>query len=162
MLAVQLDMSSPASPAPPVSARRMNATPILLYDGSCGLCARSVQFVLQHEGRPYGLNFATLQGPHGEAARRSHPELATIDSVVWLEPSPDGGAPRILVRSQAVLAVLRHLGGVWAFLASIGRVMPRVSRDALYRVVARYRYRVFGRDQSCLLPTPEQRARFLD
>ena len=150
-----------ATTSQPASAREAGAAPILLYDGSCGLCAQSVQFVLRHEARSHRLKFATLQGPHGAAALRSNPELVQVDSVVWLEPSADGSAPRVLVRSEAVLAVLRHLGGKWALLAGIGRLVPRISRDALYRVVARYRYRVFGRDQSCLLPSPEQRARFL-
>jgi predicted DCC family thiol-disulfide oxidoreductase YuxK len=145
----------------PDSAREGGMLPILLYDGTCGLCARSVQFVLRNERRSHKLRFATLQGPHGAAALRSNPDLATVDSVIWLEPGVGGAPPRVLVRSDAVLAVLRHLGGAWAWLAAVGRIVPRVSRDFLYRIVARYRYRVFGRDQSCLLPTPEQRARFL-
>lgn len=134
---------------------------MLLYDGSCGLCARSVQFVLQHEGAPHSLRFATLQGPHGRRALAAHPALAGVDSVVWVEPSGDGNG-RVLVRSDAVLAVLDYLGGRWRWLARIGRLVPRVSRDALYRVVAHNRHRLFGRDQSCLLPTPEQGRRFLD
>src|SRR5688500_13062251 len=91
------------------SAHESGAVPILLYDGSCGLCARSVQFVLRHERRSHRLRFATLQGPHGAATLGSNPELAKVDSVVWLEPSTDGTPPRVLVRSEAVLAVLRHL-----------------------------------------------------
>lgn len=144
------------------SVREAGLNPILLYDGSCGLCARSVQFVLGHERASHALRFATLEGDHGRRARESNPGLANIDSVVWLEPQPNGAAPRVLVRSDAVLAVMRHLGGPWRLLAAIGRIVPRISRDALYRVVARYRYDVFGREQACLLPTPEQRARFLD
>lgn len=144
------------------SARAAEAQPILLYDGSCGLCARSVQFVLAHEHGSHALRFATLQGEHGRRALASRPSLAGVDSVIWLEPSQADRPARVLVRSEAVLAVLRHLGGPWRALASVGRIVPRVSRDALYRIVARYRYRVFGREQACLLPTPEQRARFLD
>lgn len=144
------------------SVREKEAQPILLYDGSCGLCARSVQFVLQHERASHRLRFATLQGTHGARALAAQPQLAGVDSVIWIEPTANGGAPRVLVRSEAVLAVLRHLGGPWRALAAVGRLVPRISRDALYRIVARYRYRVFGREQACLLPTPEQRARFLD
>ncbi|MES2523654.1 MAG: DCC1-like thiol-disulfide oxidoreductase family protein [Gemmatimonadota bacterium] len=144
------------------SRPRTPPLPILLYDGSCGLCARSVQFILQHESASRALQFATLEGPTGESARRARPDLAGVDSVFWVEPATDSGVPRVLVRSDAVLAVMTHLGGPWRVLARIGRFIPRVSRDALYRIVARYRYNVFGRDQSCLLPTPEQRARFLD
>ena len=144
------------------SVREKALQPILLYDGSCGLCAHSVQFVLGHEHASHDLRFATLQGEHGRRALSSDPKLAGVDSVIWLEPGTDGRPARVLVRSEAVLAVMRHLGGPWKLLAAVGRVVPRVSRDALYRIVARYRYRVFGRDQACLLPTPDQRARFLD
>ncbi len=144
------------------SVRESEKQPILLYDGSCGLCARSVQFVLGHEHGSRGLRFATLQGEHGRRALASEPTLAGVDSVIWLEPASDGRPARVLVRSEAVLAVMRHLGGPWKLLAAVGRVVPRISRDTLYRIVARYRYRVFGREQACLLPTPEQRARFLD
>ncbi len=144
------------------SVREQDRQPILLYDGSCGLCARSVQFVLGHERVSHDLRFATLQGEHGRRALATEPQLATVDSVIWLEPAQEGRSARVLVRSDAVLAVMRHLGGPWKALAAFGRVVPRVSRDALYRIVARYRYRVFGREQACLLPTPEQRTRFLD
>jgi predicted DCC family thiol-disulfide oxidoreductase YuxK len=132
--------------------------PVLCYDGSCGLCARSVQFVLRRErpGHDY-LRFATLQGPWGARARAEHPDLAGVDSVVWLEA--DG---RVSVRGSAVLAVLRYVGGWWGLVASVGSVVPRVLRDAIYDSIARRRYATFGRDTSCLLPTPEQRARFLD
>lgn len=155
-------MTAGRVPAAYGSVRESQRQPILLYDGSCGLCARSVQFVLGHEQASRELRFATLQGEHGRRALSSHPTLVGVDSVIWLEPSHDGRPPRVLVRSDAVLAVMRHLGGPWKALAAIGRFVPRISRDALYRIVARYRYRVFGREQSCLLPTPEQRVRFLD
>jgi predicted DCC family thiol-disulfide oxidoreductase YuxK len=152
--------ASAASPAQR-QARATTRDAVLLYDGSCGLCARSVQFVLRHERASHRLRFATLQGPHGTRALEAQPSLAGVDSVVWLERSGDG-SDRMLVRSDAVLAVLDYLGGGWKWLARLGRLVPRLSRDTIYRVVARYRYRAFGRDQSCLLPTPEQRRRFLD
>src|SRR6476661_1217687 len=85
---VQLSMTrAHATTSQPASARETGAVPILLYDGSCGLCAQSVQFVLRHEARSQRLRFATLQGPHGAAALKSNPGLAAVDSVVWLEPS---------------------------------------------------------------------------
>lgn len=151
-----------AASMPNSRAREAERQPILLYDGTCGLCARSVQFVLSHERASHALRFATLEGPHGQRARAAQPALAAVDSVVWIEPGEQGTPARVLVRSDAVLAVMRHLGGPWRALAAIGRVVPRISRDAIYRVVARCRYKVFGREQACLLPSPEQRARFLD
>lgn len=137
--------------------------PILLYDGDCGFCARSVRFVLAREGRDRSLRFATLQGPTGEAARRARPDLAAIDSVLWVEPDDRGGIARVLVRSDAALRTLTYLGGGWRVLAALGRLAPRGLRDAVYDLVARHRLRLAGRaDPSCLLPTPEQRARFVD
>jgi predicted DCC family thiol-disulfide oxidoreductase YuxK len=133
---------------------------VLLFDGTCGFCARSVQFVLDHERGARTLRFATLQGPLGDVARRDRPELAGVDSMVWYEPS--AGGARVLVRSDAAIAVLRHLGGPWRWLAAAGRLVPRVVRDAAYDLVARNRYRIAGRGNACLLPTPEQRRRIVD
>jgi predicted DCC family thiol-disulfide oxidoreductase YuxK len=131
---------------------------VLLYDGTCGFCAGSVQFVLRHERRRATLRFATLEGPLGEAARHTHPALAGVDSVVWLEPSTG----RVLVRSEAALAVAAYLGGPWRVLAALGRLVPRRLRDAAYDLVARNRYRIAGRVAACPIPTPAQRGRFID
>lgn len=98
----------------------------------------------------------------------SEPALAGVDSLVWVEPEHpvEPGAPlpplRILVRSSAVLAAGRYLGGAWAMLATLGGLAPRGLRDALYDRFARNRHRLSGRTDRCLLPTPEERARFLD
>ena len=132
--------------------------PVLLYDGACGFCARSVRFVLARDREGGALRFATLQGPVGAAAHRARPALAGIDSVVWYEPA----AGRVLVRSEAALAVLRYLGGPWRALAAVGALVPRPVRDAAYALVARNRHRLAGSADGCLLPTPAQRARFLD
>lgn len=138
------------------------APAVLLYDGTCGFCAASVRFVLDREpaaraAAPDALRFATLQGALGEAARARHPWLADVDSVVWVE------GERVLVRSEAALRVLAYLGGPWAALAAVGRVVPRALRDLVYDRVARVRYRIAGRlAANCLLPTPAERARFLD
>ena len=135
-------------------------TPVLLYDGECGFCAGSVQFALRHEAasRVSALRFAPLQGTFGTAVRAEHPEVATIDSVWWYEPGPHG-ASRVLARSDAALAVVAHLGGVWRVLALCARVVPRPVRDAMYDLVARRRFAMAAR--ACLLPTAEQRQRFL-
>ena len=135
---------------------------ILLYDGTCGFCAKSVQFVLEREHRRRTLRFAALQSELGVDVRRRHPELANVDSVIWFEPSADGVAENVLVRSAAGLRVLRYIGGGWAVLGAIGGVVPRFLRDAVYDFIARHRHAIIGSDTSCLLPTPEQRARFLE
>jgi predicted DCC family thiol-disulfide oxidoreductase YuxK len=133
--------------------------PLLLYDGTCGFCAETVQFVLRHDDRSKTLRFASLQGPIGTAIRERHPELASADSVVWLE-GVDDTAP--LVRSAAALRVMEYLGGAWAPLAALGRAVPRGVRDWAYDLVARHRHRLNAGGAACLIPTREEKARFLD
>ena len=135
---------------------------ILLFDGTCGFCARNVQFVLRHDRKTQSLRFASLQSDIGAALMERRADLRAIDSVIWLEPATEREPERVLVRSAAVLRVLQYLGGSWAFLATLGALVPRSIRDALYDFVARHRQRLAGRGPSCLVPTPAQRARFLD
>lgn len=134
--------------------------PVLLYDGTCGFCAESVQFVLRHD-RAGTLRFAALQGAFGAEVRSRHPDLARVDSVVWVDPARDGSTERVLVRSDAALRVARYLGGRF-HLARLAAVLPRPLRDAGYNLVARHRHRLLADGPSCLLPPPEVRRRFLD
>jgi predicted DCC family thiol-disulfide oxidoreductase YuxK len=133
---------------------------LLLYDGTCGFCARSVQFVLRHEGPSRALRFASLDGPTGRALHARHPELASVDSLIWFVPADSRRDECILIRSDAVLTVATYLGGVWRVLGALGRLIPRFVRDAAYDWVARRRYRLVPR--SCPVPKPEERKRFVD
>jgi predicted DCC family thiol-disulfide oxidoreductase YuxK len=134
--------------------------PVLLYDGTCGFCAESVQLVLRHDRRRT-LRFASLQGQFGTAVRARHPELADADSVVWVDPAAAGRPERVLLRSEAALRVAAYLGG-WFHLARAAAVLPRGLRDAAYDLVARHRHQLTGDRPSCLVPAPEARGRFLD
>ncbi len=136
------------------------AHPILLYDGTCGFCAESVQLVLRHDRRRT-LRFAALQGAFGTEIRGRHPELDGIDSVVWVDPPSNGRDGRVLVRSDAAIRVAAYLGG-WFALAQAARLLPRALRDSAYDTVARHRHRLLGSGPSCLIPAPEVRERFLD
>ena len=134
--------------------------PTLLYDGVCGFCNKSIQTVLRHDKRGT-MRFAALQSPYGQAVIARHPELKDVDSVVYVERNSDGGAERVYVRSEAALRVAAYLGGAWKlFLAA--RLLPAPLRDFFYDLFARNRYRLFGKYDSCLLPAPEVRSRFLD
>ena len=135
---------------------------VLLYDGTCGFCASSVQFVLRQERAGRTLRFASLQGETGQSVFRRHPELAGVDSLIWYEDGGGAAGDVVLVRSDGILAVARYLGGPWAALARVGRLVPRAVRDAMYDFVARNRYRIPGKARACLLPTPDERRRFLD
>lgn len=134
--------------------------PILLYDGTCGFCARSVQFVLNHERRRRSLRFARLEGSLGIALRARHPELATIDSLIWFEPARSGAPERLLWQARGALRVAQYLGGVWGVLGSLGMMIPPFLSDAMYAWIARHRHELAA--ASCVLPTPEQRQRFID
>lgn len=132
--------------------------PVLLYDGVCGFCNKSVQLILNHDRRGT-LRFAALQSDYGRALLERHAELRGVDSVVFVEQAP--GGERVHTRSEAALKVAAYLGGFWKlFLAA--KVLPRPLRDHCYDLFARNRYKFFGKYDACLLPPPEVRARFLD
>ena len=133
--------------------------PVLLYDGTCGFCAESVQLVLRHDRRGT-LKFAALDSSFGQAVRARHPELARVDSVVWYQPANAKVGERLFTRSSAALRVARYLGGRWRLVLVTG-LIPPVIRDALYDLVARHRHSLTRGGPKCLLPTAEQRARFL-
>ncbi len=132
--------------------------PIILFDGVCNLCNSTVQWLIERdkEGR---FRFATLQS---NAARRELEELigtdeidALPDSIVLLDS--DG----VYTRSAAAIRIARALGSPYALLG-LGALVPRPLRDAVYNLIARHRYRWFGRRDTCMIPTPDLSARFLD
>jgi predicted DCC family thiol-disulfide oxidoreductase YuxK len=128
--------------------------PVLLYDGTCGLCDRSVRWILRHE-RDRELTFAPLQGETAAALRARHHDIPdALESVVLIEND------RVRVRSKAFLYLARHLRAPWRWAYRL-RWLPAVLLDLGYRVIARVRYRVWGRVDMCELPANEHRARFL-
>ena|SRR5437868_6671507 len=133
--------------------------PVLLYDGVCGFCNKTVQVILERD-RKGTMRFAALQSDYGRAVVERHAELRGVDSVVFVENSP-GGGERVFVRSDAALRVAAYLGGAWKLLLA-GYAVPRPARDFCYNLFARNRYRLFGKYESCILPPPEVRSRFLD
>ena len=134
---------------------------IVLYDGVCGLCDRFVQFVLKHDGKDF-FRFASLQSEfaarilcdEGAAAR----QLETVYVVLNFAESDE----QILSRSDAVAFVLKQIGGMWKVAAAAFGILPRRLRDATYDMIARHRYRLFGKFKSCFLPDRLQRHKFLD
>ena len=134
--------------------------PVVLYDGVCGLCNRYVRFVLERDRRRQ-FRFASLQGAFGARALARHGMHLDGDptSIVLLE-SPGSLHERAFVRSDAVLSIMMGLGGPWRLAAGL-RVIPRFLRDGIYDLVARGRYRIFGRLDSCSLPPRPDAARFL-
>lgn len=134
------------------------ANPILLYDGLCGLCNRFVQFILKHDAAAH-FRFASLQSAYAVRilqARGVDPQ--DLDTVYVIDPP---GA-RLLARSDAVIFMLRELGGFWRAASVAMGILPKKLRDWGYRAVARRRYRVFGKYETCLLPDQKHLDRFLD
>jgi predicted DCC family thiol-disulfide oxidoreductase YuxK len=129
--------------------------PILVFDGVCVLCGRSVQFVLRHD-REKRYRFATTQSQSGRKIMTDHRLDPERPVSVLLIDGEQG-----YVESDAVLRVLASFGGVWKVLAFCLRVFPRFTRDPVYRWIARHRYRWFGRRQQCYLPQADDAGRFL-
>lgn len=133
---------------------------LVLYDGVCGLCSRLLQFLLTHD-RHGVFAFASLQSATGRAmAEGLGGDLADLTSFYVLA-NYRTARRQALARSKAALFVAGQLGWPWK-AASIARVLPGTVMDRAYDVVARNRYRVFGRFEQRLAPRPEFRGRFIE
>lgn len=128
---------------------------LVIFDGVCNLCTHSVRFILQHETEPL-FRFATVQSPTGSRLMRDlglDPDDAETFVLI-----ADG---RAYLRSDAAIRIARDLRGAWRWLGAI-KIVPRPLRDWVYDLVARKRYRWFGRTDECMVPTEETRARFIE
>jgi predicted DCC family thiol-disulfide oxidoreductase YuxK len=126
-----------------------------LFDGVCNLCSRSVQFILKRDRRNL-FRFASLQSPLGQSLLQGTglpPDH--LDSFVLVENN------KVYTRSSGALRVCRKLGGAWPLLYVL-MIIPRPLRDGIYNWIARRRYKWFGKKESCWLPSPEWKSRFLD
>lgn len=131
-----------------------HALPVVFFDGLCGLCNHSVNWLLAHDPNRR-LRFAPLQGTL--AGRVLSPQLRErLDTLVFLRNGS------IYVRTAAVSRILMTLGGPWAALGALLWIIPSPLRDLGYRIVSRLRYRLFGKHDACRLPSPAERAVFLD
>jgi predicted DCC family thiol-disulfide oxidoreductase YuxK len=141
-------MSEPASQA------------IVLYDGVCGLCNRAVQFLLKRD-RLDRLQFASLQSNLAARVLARHgldqKSLDTVYAVLNYEEANE----TLLAKGDAFLFFAEVIGGIWS-VARVGRIIPRPVRNWLYDFIARHRYQVFGKSESCMLPDPKQRHKFLE
>jgi predicted DCC family thiol-disulfide oxidoreductase YuxK len=132
----------------------MEPSPILFFDGVCNLCNGAVRFIIRHDKKGF-FRFASLQS---EAAQRMLPEygdLKKFDSVILLENG------QLFQKSAAVLKVLNHLPWYWKW-TQVFWIIPKSIRDVVYDGIANNRYRWFGKRDTCMIPTLELAARFLD
>lgn len=136
---------------------------MVLYDGVCGLCNRLVRMILRRD--PEGVfRFAPLQGEFARAALARHaPERAPLETpfeTMYVLVDPGAAGERLLSHSDAAVYVLGRIRGPLRAARWL-RLLPRAARDALYGMVARRRYRWFGKYQECPVPEPRWRERFL-
>jgi predicted DCC family thiol-disulfide oxidoreductase YuxK len=136
------------------------AHPIVFYDGVCGLCNRLVQFLLKRD-RHDRLRFAPLQSQFATSLLKRHGRDPHDLDTVYVVVDQGLATEHVLDRSDAILFLFQQLGGIWSAAATM-KVLPRSLRDELYKFVARNRYRVFGRYESCMLPDDRQRQKFMD
>jgi predicted DCC family thiol-disulfide oxidoreductase YuxK len=130
----------------------------VLYDGRCGFCDASVQWLLAHD--PSGqFKFAPLEGETAAAMLRRHPLPPGLDSIVLIQVN-NAGKEQVSYLSKAIFNICLRLAWPWRAVAWFG-VLPRGLTDLGYRLFARYRYLVWGRLEACRLPQPNERERFL-
>lgn len=128
---------------------------VIVFDGVCVLCSGWIRFLLKHDRRQR-YRFAAMQTQAGRTLLQTH-GLDADDPMSFLLLDENGAR----TDSDAIIAVLVGLGGVWRIAATL-RLLPRALRDPAYRWLARNRYRWFGKKDACYLPSSDQRHRFVD
>ena len=128
--------------------------PVVFFDGVCGLCSHSVNWLLARDPE-HRLRFAPLQGATA-AAMISSDLRDRLDTLVFVRTGTT------YIRTAAVSRILMALGGRWQMGGAMLWLIPFPVRDLGYRLVSRFRYRMFGKRDACRLPTPAERAVFLD
>ncbi len=129
---------------------------IILFDGVCNLCNRTVQFVIKHDKKDE-FRFATLQGDMGkQLVKERHIDTDTVDSIILIEPGV-----AYYTKSTAALKIGASFGGAWKLL-NVLELIPSSISDIVYDFVARNRYKWYGKKDACMIPTPELKTKFLD
>ena len=132
---------------------------ILLYDGVCGFCNSTVQLIIKHDKKKT-MRFAAIQSAFAQQVFERHLFLKEIDSLILIDQT-DSLNEQILIRSTGALIVAEYLGSGWNMFR-IAWIIPPPLRDYAYDLFAKYRYPLFGKYDSCLLPPAEVRSRFID
>lgn len=125
---------------------------IVYFDGVCGLCNKFISFLLWADRKKNVLMFATLQGAKAKDLKLDNENL--LGSIVYQK---DG---QVFLKSSAVLKILKEIGGVWNLLL-VTYLIPRFVRDWIYDIIANNRYTFFGKNDSCRMPTIEERKKFI-
>ena len=126
--------------------------PIILFDGVCNFCNSSVNFIIEHDKKGV-FKFAPLQSEFGQKTVEKF-GLQNVDSIILVEDD------KAYTHSTAALKFIKRLDGIWK-LAYVFIIIPRPIRDFFYKLFAKNRYRLFGKKEVCMMPTPEIRSRFM-
>ncbi|WP_420322649.1 thiol-disulfide oxidoreductase DCC family protein [Flagellimonas sp.] len=128
---------------------------IILFDGVCNLCNGAVKFIIKWDKKDV-FRYAALQSEIGKQliAERTI-DTSKVDSIILIEPGV-----AYFTKSDAALEITQHFGGLWKAFA-IFTWIPKIFRDAIYDLIAKNRYKWFGRKDACMIPTPELKAKFL-
>ena len=133
----------------------MNHSPIILFDGICNLCNGAVQFVIKHDPLKH-YTFASMQSHSGQKLLLQYKlEQKDFDSFILIQDNT------VFTKSTAALLVAKNLTGPVQLLGKL-IIVPAVARDAVYNVIARNRYKWFGKKNTCMVPTPALQSRFLN
>lgn len=126
---------------------------IVLFDGECNFCDASVQFIIKRDPKGY-FQFAALQSDVGKMFTQQYAVPDTLDSILVIDQHT------VYNSSDAALHITKHLNGLWTVLYVL-KVIPKTIRDVVYKFIAKNRYAWFGKKDSCMIPSPEMRNRFL-
>ncbi|MDZ7898733.1 MAG: thiol-disulfide oxidoreductase DCC family protein [Arcicella sp.] len=129
-------------------------TQIILFDGVCNFCNSSINFIIDHDPEK-NFKFAPLQSEFGQAIlKQFNKNTEDFDSVILLKNS------QLYQKAEAAVEVTKHLSGAWKYLAVFG-ILPTFFLNFFYDIIAKNRYKIFGKSEICRIPTPELRERFI-
>jgi len=131
----------------------MQGNPVILFDGVCNFCNGAINFVIKQDKKAH-FQFASLQSTCADQLLKPHGVLKKFDSFVLIENN------QVFQKSAAALKVMQRLPWYWQW-TQVFWTVPKFIRDAVYDVIAKNRYRWFGKKDQCMIPTPEMRSRFL-
>ena len=127
---------------------------IILFDGVCNFCNASINFIIDHDPEKH-FKFAPLQSDFGQKIlRQFNKDTEDFDSVILFKNN------QLYQKSEAALEITQYLSGFWKYLA-IFRILPTFILNFFYDIIAKNRYRIFGKSESCRMPTPDLKERFL-
>lgn len=126
----------------------------MLFDGVCNFCASSVQFIIKHD-KSNSLKFASLQSNIGQQLLTEYKMSKALDGVVFVENN------KAYFKSSAAFKIANYFGGFWKGLL-VFSILPTSVTDFFYDIIAKNRYKWFGKKDACMLPSPEIRSRFLE